>query len=309
MRAVGAIDIGGTRTKIGIVAEDGRVLERTAIATSKDGEPDSLVSAIGVAMTPLLRAAAQRWSLERAIGVSVAGFLDANHSAMYGNANLPALCDFKLQQALEERLDRTCLLEVDSNASALAELRYGVARDSTRFLGVTVGTGVGGGVIIDGELLRYTWECAGDLGHIIISADGRRCTCGARGCLEAMVCSAALVERAGGQHVRAIVESAQKGDAKAIRAIEETGQWLGLGLASLSPLFAPDTIVVGGGVGAAGDRLLDATRASYRNHAATEHRDRVRILGSSFQGWDGIIGAASLVLSPVKARHMVANPG
>jgi glucokinase len=309
MRVAGAIDIGGTRTKLGIVAEDGRVLERLAIATTKDGDPNPLVSAISAAITPLLRSAALRWSLERTIGVSVAGFLDASHSAMYGNANLPLLCDFKLQQALEERLDRTCLLEVDSNASALAEFRYGAGLDSTRFLGVTVGTGVGAGVIIDGELLRYTGECAGDLGHVIVAANGRRCTCGAHGCLEAMVCSSALVERGGGQHVRAIVESAQKGDVKAIRAIEETGQWLGLGLASLSPLFAPDTIVVGGGVGAAGDRLLDATRASYRDHAATEHRDRVRILGSSFQGWDGIIGAASVVLSPMKPRHMVSNPG
>ena len=98
--------------------------------------------------------------------------------------------------------------------------------------------------------------------------------------------------------MRAVVEGGQKGDGRAIRAIEETGHWLGLGLASLSPLFGPDTIVVGGGVAAAGDRLLDAARASYRKHAASEHRDRVQILGSSFQGWDGIIGAASLVLLP-----------
>ena len=309
MRVAAAIDIGGTRTKIGIVAEDGHVLERSAIATTTGGEPTQLVEAIGAAVTPLLRSAASRWSLERTVGVSVAGFLDASHSMMYGNANLPALCDFGLQQALEGRLDRTCLLEVDSNASALAEFRHGAGRDSRRFLGVTVGTGVGAGVIIDGELLRYTGECAGDLGHIIVAPNGRACTCGAHGCLEAMVCSAALVERAGGQHVRAIVESAHKGDDKAIRAIEETGRWLGLGLASLSPLFAPDTIAVGGGVGAAGERLLDAARASYRDHAATEHRDRVRISGSSFQGWDGIIGAASLVLAPFKARHMVSNPG
>lgn len=308
MRVVGAIDIGGTRTKIGIVAEDGRVLERSALATTQGGAPEPLVRAIGAALAPVLRSAASRWSLERTVGVSVAGFLDADRSAMYGNANLPALCGFKLKAALEDRLDRGCLLEVDSNAAALAEFRYGAARDSKRFLGITVGTGVGGGVIIDGELLRYNGECAGDLGHVIVSADGRRCTCGANGCLEAMVCSSALMERAGGQHIRAIMASAQSGDDRALRAIRETGHWLGIGLASLSPLFAPDTIVVGGGVAAAGDLLLDPTRASYRDHAATDHRDRVRILGSSFEGWDGIIGAASVVLAPVKARHVVANP-
>jgi glucokinase len=308
MRVAGAIDIGGTRTKLGIIAEDGRVLERSAIATSKQGEPEPLIAAIAAAMAPLLRSAASRWSLEPTIGVSIAGFLDAAHSTMYGNANLPALCDFQVQRALEDRLDRSCMLEVDSNASALAEFRYGAGQDSRRFLGATVGTGFGGGVIIDGRLLRYNGECAGDLGHVIVSPTGRRCTCGANGCLEAMVCSAALVERAGGQHVRAVVDGAQKGDERSIRAIQETGRWLGLGLASLSPLFAPDTIVVGGGVAAAGDRLLDAARASYRDHAATEHRDRVRILGSSFQGWDGIIGAASVVFSPINGSHVVANP-
>jgi glucokinase len=163
-------------------------------------------------------------------------------------------------------------------------------------LGVTVGTGLGGGVIIDGALLRYTGECAGDLGHIIVKPDGRLCTWGARGCLEAMVCSAALSERGGGRAVRDIMLDARQNDSEAMRAIADTGTWLGLGLASLSPLFAPDTIVVGGGVAAAGDMLLEPTRVSYRSHAAPEFRDTVRIVGSSLGGWEGMIGAASLML-------------
>src|ERR687887_170785 len=94
---------------------------------------------------------------------------------------------------------------VDSNAAVVAEYRHGAGRGSPRLLGVTVGTGLGGGVVVDGELLRYTGECAGDLGHVILDPKGRRCTCGARGCFEAMVCSAALSERGDGRTVREIV--------------------------------------------------------------------------------------------------------
>ena len=205
----------------------------------------------------------------------------------------------QLLAALEQRLGLDCRLEVDSNAAVVAEYRYGGGRGSMRLLGVTVGTGLGGGVIIEGALLRYTGECAGDVGHIILDPKGRRCSCGAQGCLEALVCSAALSERVAGRPVRDVVTSAKRGDQLAMAALADTARWLGLGLASLSPLFAPDRIVVGGGVAAAGDLLLEPTRASYRTHASPEFRN-VQVVGSSFDGWEGMVGAASLVLDPLE---------
>jgi glucokinase len=223
----------------------------------------------------MLESAARHGSVT-GIGVSVAGFLDREHASMYGNANLPALCGFPLRDALQARLALECRLEVDSNAAVLAEYRYGAGMGSKRLLGVTVGTGLGGGVIVGGKLLRYTGECAGDIGHIILDPEGLRCTCGARGCLEAMV----------GSTVRAA------------QTLAVTGRWLGLGLASLVQLFAPDRIVVGGGVAAAGETLLAPTRASYQSSAAPDFRDRVEIVGSTFEGWEGIIGAASALLDP-----------
>jgi glucokinase len=218
---------------------------------------------------------------------------------MIHNANLPALRDFPLRHALEQQLSIECRLEVDSNAAVIAEYQHGAGYGSNRLLGVTVGTGLGGGVIIDGALLRFTGECAGDIGHIIVERNGRICTCGARGCLEAMVNSASLSERAEGRSVRDIVNSARDGDEPARKALAETGWWLGLGLASLSPLFSPDRIVVGGGISSAGDLLLGPTRASYRTHVRPEFRETTQLVGSAFNGWDGIVGAASLFLSPV----------
>jgi glucokinase len=299
MRLAGAIDIGGTAIKIGIVDEDGTIITRERIPTAPDGEPVALVDAIVATLQPMLDAAKGDRNPASGIGVSVAGFLDPERLGMIHNANLVALQEFPLRRTLEKRFSLECPLEVDSIAAVVAEYRHGAGRGSTRLLGVTLGTGLGGGVIIDGQLLRYTGECAGDIGHIIVDRNGRLCTCGARGCLEALVNVAALSERAGGRMVRDIITSAREGDQPAINALAETGWWLGLGLASLSPLFSPDTIAVGGGISAAGELLLESVRASYHLHARPEFRDHTRVVGSSFEGWEGMIGAASLFLDPL----------
>lgn len=296
MRVAAAVDIGGTRTKIGIVGEDGHISERATITTTREGDPLPLVEAIASTLRPLLDRSAVR---PLGIGVSVAGFLDRDRSAMVENANLRALCGFLLRDALEERFALDCRLEVDSNAAVVAEYRYGSAQSVARLLGVTLGTGLGGGVIIDGALLRYTGECAGDLGHIILDPDGPRCSCGARGCMEALVSSSALSRRGGGRPVRDVITSARANDQDAVTALAETGWWLGLGLAALSPLFAPQVITIGGGIAAAGELLLDPTRASYLEHVAPGHGPHVRITGSRFHGWEGVVGAASLFLDPV----------
>lgn len=299
MRFAGAIDIGGTMSKVGIVAADGTIVRRSSIRTSALGDPIPLVNDLTSALRPMLDAAAAEGTSVSALGVSVAGFLDGAREAMIDNANLPALHGFPLRHALEERLALECRLEVDSNAAVVAEYRYGAGRGAKRLLGVTVGTGLGGGVMIDGELLRFTGACAGDLGHIVLDPAGRRCTCGARGCFEAMVCASALSARAGGRAISDVIGGARHGEEESLRALATTGWWLGLGLASLSPVFAPEIIVVGGGIGVAGELLMEPARASYRAHANPQLGERVQIAGSSFQGWEGMVGAGSLVLEPL----------
>jgi len=300
MRLAGAVDIGGTMVKIGLVAEDGSIVARREIPTSPGGEPRQLVDDIVSALRPLIDRQVAEGGSVPAVGVAVAGFLDDARGSMIENANLSALCGFPLRDALANRLGLDCTLEVDSNAAVVAEYRFGAGQSADRLMGVTVGTGLGGGVVIDGDLLRYTGQCAGDLGHIIVAPEGRTCTCGSRGCLEAMVCAAALSERAGNRPAREILDQARHGERASLDALAETGWWLGLGLAALSPIFAPQTIVIGGGVGTAGDLLLAPTRASYRAHAASGVADRVTIVGSALGGWSGMIGAGSLALDPMR---------
>lgn len=300
MRLAGAVDIGATNTKIGIVAEDGRVFRRTTIPTGTGGEPGDLIEAIAGELRPMIDAVTDERHHVAAIGVSVAGFIDRERTMMITNANLQWLCNFPLRRAFEERFELNCHVEVDSNAATVAEYRHGEGRGALRLLGLALGTGVGGGVIVGGKLLRFTGECAGDVAHIVIDAKGRLCTCGARGCLEAMVCSAALSERARSRSPREVIIAARAGDKAAVDALAETGRLLGLGLASLSPIFSPDKIVIGGGIAVAGDLLLESARQSYNEHAADEFRDKVPIAGSTFAGWDGIVGAASLALAPLQ---------
>ena len=293
-RLAAAIDIGGTHTKMGVVDDTGAVLARGRIETPPRGEPQRLVDAIAAGLQPVLQT-----HTVAGVGVSVAGFLDEAREAMVGNANLPALCDYPLRRSLEERLGQTCRLEVDSNASAIAELRYGAGRAAKRLLSIVIGTGVGGGVILDGRLLRYTGACAGDLGHVIVSSTGRRCTCGATGCLEAMICSEAVAERAEGARVREVVAGARAGKPRFVEVLAETGRWLGLGLASLASLFAPDRIVIGGGVASAGELLLAPARQGFADHAPDAFKTSVSIVASPLEGWEGMIGAASQFLDPI----------
>jgi len=297
MRLAGAVDIGATNTKIGVVGENGRILRRATLPTKTGTTPVNLVDAIAGELRPMLDAVADERNQVAAVGVAVAGFLDREHTMMIANANLPALRDFPLRRAFEERFELHCHLEVDSNASTVAEYRFGMGRGASRLLGLTLGTGVGGGVIIGGKLLRFTGECAGDVAHIVVEPNGRPCTCGARGCLEAMVNSAALSERGGSRKPADIISGAENGEAAAINAVTETGRYLGRGLASLSPIFAPDKIVVGGGLAAAGDLLIAPTRESYDQHVADDFRGKVPILGSTFEGWEGMVGAGSLALA------------
>jgi glucokinase len=300
MRLAGAVDIGATNTKIGVVGEDGRIIRRAIVSTRTGvNDPDRLIDAIAAELKPMLDAMADERNQVAAIGVAVAGFLDREHTMMIANANLVSLRDFPLRRAFEERFEMACHLEVDSNASTVADYRYGKGRGAVRLLGITVGTGVGGGVIIGGKLIRFTGECAGDVGHVIVKPNGRQCTCGGTGCLEAVISSAALAERAGTRNAAEVIIAAKKGEQFAIDAFTETGHLLGLGLASLSPIFAPDTIVVGGGLASVGDFLLEPARISYAEHARAEFRS-VTILGSAFDGWEGIIGAGSLALSPLE---------
>ncbi len=287
-----AVDIGGTAIKLGLVDRAAKVLAESSAPTPAGGAPDKLVAAIVDASA---RLAKESGATARAIGVAVAGFLDHDRSHMVYNANLPKLAGFPLRQTLSEAIGLPCRIEVDSNAAALAEYRFGSGRGSKRFLCLTIGTGVGGSVMIDGELLRYCGECAGDLGHIVADYSGPECSCGGIGCLEA-VTSAPQLERLTCRPAREAILAAQAGDGACRAALAEMGFKIGIALCSYVSLFNVDTITIGGGLSAAGDLLLEPIQECFEKRGPTYFRKGVSIRLANLGPHAGLIGASCVGL-------------
>ncbi len=318
------IDIGGTSTKIAAVSADGRLAGLRTIPTQPvvDGAPymERLLAETAGLLYHLLKEGAEIVG----VGVGVAGFIDAAHSRMTFNPNLPWLENFPLKQALVDRFGLPVVLEVDSNAAALAEATWpSAASDSDarppagRLLVLSLGTGIGGGMVVDGQLLRISNECLGDVGHVIVEPGGPPCAGGCRGCAEAMASAhslaayaaeaaqedsssalAGLLHVEGAITARAAIDAAKAGDAAAQRAVERLGHYLGLALSSLTPVFQPDRIVLAGGLAEAGPILLQAAERTYRSICGPCYHETVSLALSDL-GWRAVlVGAAAPLLVP-----------
>lgn len=286
MKTIG-IDIGATTTKVALV--DATSGETGAIETFPTGAGASELIAN-------LRDAAHRCRGDASIqgaGVAVAGFLNPARDRICYNPNLEWLCGFPLKDALSNALGMSVALEVDSNASCIAEYRFGVGRGSRRFLCLVSGTGLGGGMIIDGALLRFMGECIGDVGHVVVDPDGPECSCGGRGCAEAIVGAQAIVKRARcGATLRDVIENARAGNAPAIDALAEAGRAIGIAAASLTQIFFPDRIALAGGLAEAEDLVLAPAIAEFRRTVNADAREHVMMMKASL-GWRAtLIGGA-----------------
>jgi glucokinase len=306
------VDVGGTKIAAGLVDENGAVLARER-TESPATDPSEIVRTIG----ELVRKLAGNETVE-AVGVSAAGFVDKARAMVVFAPNL-AWRDEPLKHLLEEELDLPVVVENDANAAAWGEFTFGAGEDVEDLLMLTVGTGVGGGVVIDGELVRGGFGMGAEVGHITMVPGGVMCGCGNLGCLESYGSGSALVrvsrelagvtpelakglvDRAGGDPTRItgplVTKAAQEGDAFAIARLAELGLWLGQGVATLTAVLDPNVVVIGGGVSEAGDLLLDPIRTSFEQHVTGRgHRPMLEIRQAQL-GNAGMIGVADL------ARH------
>jgi glucokinase len=251
-----------------------------------------------------------------AVGVGAAGYVDRSRSKVLLAPNL-AWRDIDLRAELEPRLDVPVLIENDANAAAWGEFTYGAGHDVDDLLLVTVGTGIGGGVVLDGQLYRGAFGVAGEVGHLRVVRDGQLCGCGKHGCFEQYASGSALVrnaraaaasgghaadavvERAGGDPDRIdgkmITDAAQEGDAFAIEQLANLGRWLGEGIAALATVLDPAAVAIGGGVSEAGDLILEPLRVAFAKHlSGLPHRPLAEIRSATLGNRAGLIGAADL---------------
>jgi glucokinase len=301
-------DIGGTSTKLGVfVPPDGlRLLE--SIPTRGPAEE------FGKALCEAVRRSRHLVISEHGdvfgLGVAVAGFLNDERDRMIYNSNLTWLEDYPLRDVLVKELSLPVELEVDSNAAALAEFHLGAGRTSARFLCLTVGTGLGVGMIVHGQPLRFAYGCMGDPGHIVVQPNGPLCRCGGRGCAEVLVAAPALAEeyrlRKGRDQpcsLRDVIHAAREGDRIACSVIEHAGEWLGIVTASLANTFYPDHIVFAGGLAEAGDLVLRSIQRSFDYSASTFARERVVLSRATLASMATLNGAAYAILARLQAKE------
>jgi glucokinase len=281
------VDVGGTKILAGIVKPDGSVENRRERATELDSQ-DRLIDEIGAAAEELLDDSIA------AVGFGLPSRIDQQTGQVDGSVNVP-LQNVLLRELLTKRLGRPVALENDGNAAALAEHRVGAGRGARTMVMLTLGTGVGGGVVIDGKLLRD----GGELGHTVLVYDGLPChgACTGRGHLEAYVsgtAAAKLAQEAFGPAVDAhrLVRLAAEGDSIAVEILAGVGRKLGAAIGSFVNIFRPQLVVIGGGFASAGDFLLDPARETMRREALPPARDRVEIVRAELGTAAGVIGAA-----------------
>ena len=304
------IDVGGTKVAAGVVDSGGRIIERLKRSTPS-ASPEKTAQVIADVVLELLGR-----HRAKAIGIGAAGFVDEARSGVLFAPNL-AWRDEPLRRQVEECVGLPVVVENDANAAAWAETILGAARGHDHVILIAVGTGIGAGIIINGQLYRGRWGVAGEPGHYRVVPDGRLCGCGNRGCWEQYASGSALVaearefaRRSPGPAVRllqlaggvvegidgtAVTEAAHEGDAAALRCFEIVGGWLGQGLAALAAILDPGCFVIGGGVSEAGDLLIGPARAAFADAlTGGTHRRHADIRLAELGADAGLIGAADL---------------
>ncbi len=326
------VDLGGTNLRIAAVGDDGRLLESVTLDTGPKRGRDAVLDEMCRAIHEVLGRQAKPGSLA-GIGIGVPGIIDMETGMLRESPNLPGWHDYPVRDQIEQRLKTRVVLENDANAAAMGEFWMGAARAVDDCCMITLGTGVGGGLVLDGQLWHGMTGMAGELGHITVNPDGPPCGCGSRGCIE-QYASATAVKRMAEEAVvrggvpelerlsrsrqlnaKAIFELAQRGDAGAQAVYATVGRMLGVLLAGLVNGLNLPMYVIGGGVSAAWDAfapvMIEEVRRRSFVYAATEQeaRRRTQIVRAALGGDAGLIGAARVALiAEEHARHVKPRP-
>lgn len=298
-RVIG-VDLGGTKVLAGAV--DGNLnVHHRAHRPARAGGTAEVLDAIVEAVREASDAAGGEID---AVGFGIPSLIDRERGVAVTTVHLP-IRDVPFRDLMAERLDLPVFVDNDATAAMLAEWRFGAALDCTDALLLTIGTGIGGGMIVNGALARGAQGAAAEFGHMTIDIDGPLCPCGAHGCLEAFVSGTALARdaRALGLDLTAaqVAELAHDGHAVARTLVTEMGTRLGAGIANLVNAFNPQVVLVGGGVLALGDLLLEPAREEVARRALAPSRDLVQILPTRFGAESGMVGAAVMALDGLAA--------
>ena len=305
------VDVGGTKVLGGVVDENGKVLARARRDTPRQGGADLTQAIADVAAE--LRAGFEIV----AVGISAAGFVSSDRKTMLATPNIAGWNGVNLDAALGTLIGLPLVIENDANAAAWGEARFGAGVDENHLVLLTIGTGIGGGVVLDGQLYRGAFGIAAEFGHMRVVPEGHLCGCGARGCFEQYASGNALLRHAreaisgspemarnllsrgdgtvAGLTGKHITQAAREGDAVALAAFNTTAQWLGAGIASLAVILDPACVIIGGGVIDAGEILLTPTRVAVERYMPFSGKHpSPKIIAAQLGNEAGLVGVADL---------------
>ncbi len=317
MNVIG-VDVGGTKIAAGIVTSEGEILGEARYPTPHS--PEKLVATIAGAVSEV-----GDGSEVGGVCVAVPGLVLTQENKVVFSPNLRAIEGIPLKDELEPKIGLPLTIENDGNAAAWGEFRFGVGSEADHLVFVTLGTGIGGGVITHGLLMRGAQGSGGELGHVTIHATGPRCACGNHGCLEALASGTATGRRAHEAAVERpdsalgclaarrrilgedVTELAREGDEVALSVLNETGTWLGVGLAGFVNVFNPEIVAVGGGAMEAGELILEAARREVMLRARPPSRDLAEVKVATLGPKSGVLGAAALARDASSGEYVLGG--
>ncbi|HEY0321791.1 MAG TPA: ROK family glucokinase [Pyrinomonadaceae bacterium] len=307
---IAGIDIGGTKIAVALADPSGQILSLSRFPTEVDAGPHRILDK---AIEEIQRMAEETEASLLAVGVGCGGPLDRERGLILSPPNLPGWNEFPIIEIIEKRLGVHALLDNDANAAALGEQKHGAGRGLKDLVYMTISTGIGGGIIIKGEILHGVGDAAGEVGHITILPDGPPCRCGQHGCLETLCSGTGIARRArerlatgaessirmragGADKVTAkiVAEAAREGDPVAVEIWDETINYLAIGISNIISIVAPEAVILGGGVSTAGEQLLEPLRRQIQSRVKMLPIEKISILQAKLGGDSGIHGALIL---------------
>src|SRR3989338_1795064 len=294
------VDLGGTNLKIAILDLSYNIRKKDILDTRSFKKKESLILAIESGIKNIVKSIPLKQSRILGIGLGLPGPVDSKKGIVHFLPNIPGWKEVNLRSILQKRLKFPVFLDNDAKLMALAEYRLGYAASFKNVLCITLGTGVGGGIILDGELYRGVDNAAGEIGHLPINEEGPVCNCGGTACLESYFGNKRIIKEAGKLFLKNISleelsSLAKKGNQKAKAIWQKAGGRLGIALAGVANLLNLDAVVIGGGVANAGSILFDKIKNTLRHRAMGVQGKRVKIFKARLGQDAGLIGAAILV--------------
>ena len=314
------IDLGGTKILSSVINPQGEMLSRDHSITPAAEGPEGVIQAILASAERAFEGAAIATDRVSAVGIGAPGLADTEVGILYTSPNLPGWKDVPLRDIIQEKFKKRAFLINDGNAAALGEYYFGAAKGVTHFIYVTISTGIGGGIVIDGKVLNGSKGMAGEIGHMTIADEGPPCRCGNQGCWEALASGTALAKAARKRietgvdttilsfadgkienvTAQTVQSAAEKGDPVADELIRKTAYYFGVGLANLINVFNPEMIVIGGGLSNMGERLFKPAHEVVEERAFNRAYRTVRFVKAALGRDSGVLGAAAFAFDEMK---------